>query len=260
MFERTGHWFVYKNALIRWYENEPEHLDDSACKGHSLVMAKARDQFEITTDILLRAYSIGLFPMAESAEDNHLFWVDPEMRGIFPLDGMIISKSLAKTIRSNRFEIRIDRDFDAVIEACAASSEGRDKTWINARIRSLYGKLFDLGYVHTVEAWQDGQLAGGLYGVHLGAAFFGESMFHWKTDASKVALMHLAARLRHGGFKLLDTQFVTPHLATLGAIELPKEVYHRRLTATMEHSANFFAWPKGEMVPGTEVLAILAQA
>jgi leucyl/phenylalanyl-tRNA--protein transferase len=220
-------------------------------------MAKPRDQFEITTDILLRAYSIGLFPMAESAEDTNLFWVDPEMRGIFPLEAMIISKSLAKTLRSDCFEMRVDHDFDGVIEACAAASEGRDKTWINARIKSLYRQLFDLGYVHTVEAWQDGQLAGGLYGVHLGAAFFGESMFHRKTDASKVALMHLAARLRKGCFKLLDTQFVTPHLATLGAIELPKAIYHRQLNQAMEQVADFFAWPKTTTVSGAEVLAIL---
>lgn len=222
-------------------------------------MAKAREQFEITPDILLRAYSIGLFPMAESAEDRNLFWVDPEMRGIFPLDSMIISKSLAKVIRGDRFEVRIDHDFDSVIDACAASAEGRDKTWINSRIRSLYRQLFDLGYVHTVETWDDGKLAGGLYGVHLGAAFFGESMFHHVTDASKVALMHLAARLRHGGFKLLDAQFVTPHLATMGAIELPKENYHRVLNETLSQHADYFVWPKQKQVSGAEVLAILTR-
>lgn len=234
-------------------------LDDSPRPLQILYMAKARDQFEITTDILLRAYSIGLFPMAESAEDKNLFWVDPEMRGIFPLDSMIISKSLAKVIRADQFEVRIDYDFDAVIEACAASSEGRDKTWINSRIRSLYRQLFDLGYVHTVETWKDGVPVGGLYGVHLGAAFFGESMFHRETDASKVALMHLAARLRHGGFKLLDAQFVTPHLATLGAIELPKEKYHRLLSETLSQHADYFVWPKEMHVPGAEVLAILTR-
>jgi leucyl/phenylalanyl-tRNA--protein transferase len=173
-------------------------------------MSRARDQFEITSDILLRAYSIGLFPMAESADDPNLFWVDPEVRGIFPLDGLIISKSLAKTIRSDVFEIRVDHDFDAVIDGCAAAYEDREKTWINARIRRLYRQLFDAGRVHTVETWRDGELVGGLYGVHLGGAFFGESMFHRKTDASKVALVHLAARLARGGFSLLDAQFVTP--------------------------------------------------
>jgi leucyl/phenylalanyl-tRNA--protein transferase len=220
-------------------------------------MSRARDQFEITCDILLRAYSIGLFPMAESADDPNLFWVDPELRGIFPLDGMIVSRSLAKTVRSDRFEIRIDHDFDAVIDACARSDEGRDKTWINARIKLLYRQLFDMGRVHTVEAWSEGELAGGLYGVHLGAAFFGESMFHRKTDASKVALIHLAARLASGGFSLLDTQFVTPHLASLGAIEVPKDAYRRRLADAVGWQADFWTWPKGQGVLGREALATL---
>ncbi len=220
-------------------------------------MSRARDQFEITCDILLRAYSIGLFPMAESADDPNLFWVDPELRGIFPLDGMIVSRSLAKTIRSDRFEIRIDHDFDAVIDACARSDESRDKTWINARIKQLYRQLFDMGRVHTVEAWSEGELAGGLYGVRLGAGFFGESMFHRKTDASKVALIHLAARLARGGFSLLDTQFVTPHLASLGAIEVPKEAYRRRLADAMGRQADFWTWPKGQAVLGREALAAL---
>lgn len=220
-------------------------------------MSRARDQFEITSDILLRAYSIGLFPMAESAEDHNLFWVDPEIRGIFPLDGLIISKSLAKTIRSDRFEVRLDHDFDAVINACAAASEDRDKTWINARIKLLYRELFDIGRVHTVETWCDGALVGGLYGVHLGAAFFGESMFHRKTDASKVALAHLAARLKRGGFSLLDAQFVTPHLASLGAVEVSKEAYRRLLAEAMSHQADFWSWPKGQRVSGREALAAL---
>lgn len=220
-------------------------------------MARARDQFEITPDILLRAYSIGLFPMAESAEDPNLFWVDPEMRGIFPLDKLVVSKSLAKTIRSDRFEVRVDHDFDAVIDACAEPKEGREKTWINTRIRRLYRQLFDMGRVHTVECWADGMLAGGLYGVHIGAAFFGESMFHRKTDASKVALVHLAARLAHGNFRLLDAQFVTPHLASLGAVEVPKESYRRLLGDAISHQANFWCWPRRESVPGRIVLAAL---
>ncbi|HMF05831.1 MAG TPA: leucyl/phenylalanyl-tRNA--protein transferase, partial [Methylocella sp.] len=166
-------------------------------------MSRPREPFEITPEILLRAYSIGLFPMAESAKDQNLFWVGPEQRGIFPLDGLIVSKSLAKTVRSGRFKIKVDQDFDAVIEGCAAKNACREKTWINARIRRLYRQLFDIGRVHTVECWADGALAGGLYGVHLGAAFFGESMFHRATDASKVALVHLAARLAKGGFRLL---------------------------------------------------------
>ena len=220
-------------------------------------MSRSRDQFEITSDILLRAYSIGLFPMAESAEDDNLFWVDPELRGIFPLDGLIVSQSLTKTVRSDCFEIRVDSDFDAVIDACAASYEGRDKTWINQRIRGLYRQLFDMGHVHTVETWADGMLVGGLYGVHLGAAFFGESMFHRKSDASKVALVHLVARLARGGFRLLDTQFVTPHLASLGAIEVPKEAYRRRLADAIAHHGEFWSWPKEKHVSGREALAAL---
>ncbi|ACK49414.1 leucyl/phenylalanyl-tRNA/protein transferase [Methylocella silvestris BL2] len=220
-------------------------------------MSRARDPFEITADILLRAYSIGLFPMAESAEDSSLFWVDPEFRGVFRLDGLIVSKSLAKTIRSDVFEVRVDHDFDAVIDGCAASYPDREKTWINKRIRRLYRQLFDAGRVHTVESWQDGELVGGLYGVHLGGAFFGESMFHRKTDASKVALAHLVARLRKGGFSLLDAQFVTPHLQSLGAVEIPKEIYRRRLARAMAQSADFWVWPKGRQVTGVEALEAL---
>jgi leucyl/phenylalanyl-tRNA--protein transferase len=220
-------------------------------------MSHPRDQFEITSDILLHAYSIGLFPMAESATDQNLFWVDPEVRGIFPLNGLIVSKSLAKTIRSDRFEIRIDCDFDAVIDGCAVSHGGREKTWINGRIRLLYRQLFDAGRVHTVESWADGALVGGLYGVHLGAAFFGESMFHRKTGASKVALAHLVARLAKGGFRLLDAQFVTPHLASLGAVEVTKEAYRRRLADAMAHQGDFWSWPKEQRILGREALAAL---
>lgn len=227
--------------------------------GHSSPMTRARPQFEITPDILLRAYSIGLFPMAESADDQNLFWVDPETRGIFPLDQMQISRKLARTIRAGHFEIRIDHDFAAVIDGCAASAEGRERTWINERIRVLYGQLFALGHVHTVEAWQDGELAGGLYGVVLGAAFFGESMFHRRRDASKVALIHLAARLRAGGFRLLDTQFVTPHLESLGAIEVSKETYRDLLADATAQKADFWVWPKGRTISGQEVLAARPQ-
>lgn len=220
-------------------------------------MSRARDQFEITADILIRAYSIGLFPMAESADDSNLFWVDPEARGIFPLDGLIISRSLAKTIKADQFEVRVDCDFDQVIEGCAAAYRDRDKTWINDRIKQLYRQLFDMGRVHTVEAWRDGALVGGLYGVHLGSAFFGESMFHRVTDASKVALAHLAARLRRGGFTLLDAQFLTPHLASLGAIEVSKETYRRQLADAMTRHADFWTWPRGRQVAGKEALAAL---
>jgi leucyl/phenylalanyl-tRNA--protein transferase len=221
-------------------------------------MTRARPQFEITPDILLRAYSIGLFPMAESAEDHNLFWVDPEARGVFPLDRMVISKKLARTVRSDRFEIRVDHDFAAVIEGCAAAGVGRERTWINERIRTLYGQLFELGHVHTVEAWQDGEIVGGLYGVALGAAFFGESMFHRRRDASKVALIHLAARLTAGGFRLLDTQFVTPHLESLGAIEVSKESYRDMLADAVAQKADFWAWLKDKPVSGQEALAVLS--
>ncbi len=213
--------------------------------------------FEITPQVLLRAYSIGMFPMADSADDPTLFWVDPEERGIFPLDGLIVSRSLAKLVRSDRYEVRVDQDFDAVIEGCAGGGADRPKTWINQRIRKLYGDLFHQGFVHTVEAWRDGELVGGLYGVQMGGAFFGESMFHTARDASKVALVHLVARLRAAGASLLDTQFVTPHLETLGAIEIPRAEYHRRLDEALGSAADFYVWPKDEPVSGARALKAL---
>lgn len=221
------------------------------------AMTRARDRLEITPDVLMRAYSIGLFPMAESASDPNLFWVDPEERGIFPLDGLVVTRSLAKTVRSDRFEVRVDTAFDAVIDGCAEAGPGREGTWINDRIRALYRALFDMGHVHTIEAWDGDKLVGGLYGVALGAAFFGESMFHRATDASKVALVHLVARLRAGGFQLLDTQFVTSHLASLGAVAVPKHAYHLLLSDAVETTADFWVWPKGRAVSGREALAVL---
>ncbi len=220
-------------------------------------MSNSGQTSEVTPQILLRAYSIGMFPMAEGADDPTLFWVDPDLRGIFPLDRMIMSKKLARTIRSDVFEVRIDQDFEAVIEGCASMTPDRPNTWINQRIRKLYRDLFDFGFVHTVEVFSGRERVGGLYGVKIGAAFFGESMFHRATDASKVALMHLAGRLRAGGFSLLDTQFVTPHLATLGAIEVPRDAYHPILDDAIGRSANFHVWPKGETVPGSKILEIL---
>ena len=222
-------------------------------------MAQARDRSEITPDILLRAYSIGLFPMAESADDPSLFWVDPEERGIFPLDRLTISRSLAKTVRSDRFEVRVDSDYDGVLDGCAAAAPGREGTWINARIRALYRSLFERGQVHTVETWRDGVLVGGLYGVTVGAAFFGESMFHRERDASKIALVHLFARLNAGGFRLLDTQFVTDHLATLGAVAIPKAAYHSLLADAVVRRADFWCWPQGETIPGARALAAIPQ-
>ncbi|MBB4437303.1 MULTISPECIES: leucyl/phenylalanyl-tRNA--protein transferase [Rhizobium] len=188
----------------------------------------------ITPDILLRAYSIGLFPMAESADDPEIFWVEPELRGVLPFDHFHVSKSLAKTVRKKPFEIRFDHAFDQVIAACAEETSGRPSTWINKTIRSLYSTLFDMGHAHTVEAWEGDELVGGLYGVSLGSAFFGESMFSRRTDASKMCLVHLVDRLRERGFTLLDTQFTTEHLKTFGAIDVPKADYAAMLTAAME--------------------------
>ena len=199
--------------------------------------------FDITPEILLKAYAAGIFPMAEDAEDPTLFWVEPRERGIIPLDGFRVSKRLARTVRSDRFTVLIDRDFDGLIAGCAAPAEGRAKTWISGRIRQLYGDLFDRGYCHTVEVYVGDRLVGGLYGVRLGAAFFGESMFHRERDASKVALVHLVARLRRGGFILLDTQFVTEHLAQFGAHEIPRADYKRRLAHAVSQEARWLAAP-----------------
>lgn len=183
----------------------------------------------LTPEILLRAYSIGLFPMAESASDPEIFWVEPEVRGIIPLENFHVSKSLAKAMRKKPFDIRFDSDFDAVIAACAEPAPDRPTTWINATIRGLYSSLNKLGHAHSVEAWEGEQLVGGLYGVSLGSAFFGESMFSRRTNASKICLVHLVERLRRQGFTLLDTQFTTEHLKGFGAIDIPKARYAKIL-------------------------------
>src|SRR5918998_86184 len=208
---------------------------------------------DITPEILLKAYAAGIFPMAEDADDPSLFWVEPQERGVIPLDGFHLPRRLAKTLRSDHFEIRTDHDFEGVISGCAEPAPDRDKTWINARIRRLYGELFDLGHCHTVEVYRDGRLVGGLYGVTLGAAFFGESMFHRERDASKIALAHLVARLRSGGFKLLDTQFVTGHPLQFGAMEVPRRIYKRLLREAMDTSAEWCALPCDRIVSGAEV-------
>lgn len=179
----------------------------------------------ITPDILLRAYSIGLFPMAESADDPEIFWVEPEVRGVLPLEDFHVSKSLAKAIRRRPFDIRVDTVFDRVIDLCAEAAEDRPNTWINATIRLLYSELHRMGHAHSVEAWEGEELVGGLYGVSLGSAFFGESMFSRRTNASKICLVHLVDRLRAKNFTLLDTQFTTEHLKTFGAVDVPKEEY-----------------------------------
>jgi leucyl/phenylalanyl-tRNA---protein transferase len=188
---------------------------------------------EITPQVLLKAYACGIFPMAESAEDNALYWIEPERRGILPLDRVHVPRSLARTIKRGGFEVKVDNDFHAVIDGCAAPRTGRRSTWINGRIRALYAELFRLGHCHTVEVWQGGRLIGGLYGVHLGRAFFGESMFSVARDASKIALVYLVARLKYGGFELLDTQFVTEHLARFGAIEVGRAEFQRLLEAAL---------------------------
>jgi leucyl/phenylalanyl-tRNA---protein transferase len=191
-------------------------------------------EFEITPQVLLKAYACGIFPMAESASDPTLYWIEPDLRGILPLDAIIVPKRLARTIRQEKFEIRVDSDFDGVIAGCAAPRAGRRTTWINSKIHELYGELFNMGFCHTVEAWYGGQLVGGLYGVHLGGAFFGESMFSTETDASKVCLVYLAARLVHGGFTLLDTQFVTDHLKQFGAIEVRRADFQKLLSVALQ--------------------------
>jgi leucyl/phenylalanyl-tRNA---protein transferase len=212
---------------------------------------------EITPEILLKAYAAGIFPMAEDEDDPTLFWVEPRERGIMPLDGFRIGRRLARTVRADAFDVRVDHDFDAVIAGCAAPRRDRDRTWISERIRRLYGELFDLGQCHTVETYRAGRLVGGLYGVRLGAAFFGESMFHRERDASKVALVHLVARLKRGGFRLLDTQFVTQHLAQFGAVEVPRREYKRLLAAALDEPAEWYAWPRRHRVTGAEALAAI---
>ena len=176
-------------------------------------------------DLLLRAYSVGVFPMASTRDAADVFWVEPKKRGILPLDRFHLSRSLAKTIRSDRFTVTVDRAFGEVVARCAEATARRPDTWINPDIETAYAELHRRGYAHSVEAWQDGELVGGLYGVRLGAAFFGESMFSRVRDASKVALAHLVARLKVGGFRLLDCQFLTEHLASLGTIEVGREAY-----------------------------------
>jgi leucyl/phenylalanyl-tRNA--protein transferase len=214
---------------------------------------------EITPEVLLRAYACGIFPMAESADDPSLFWVEPEMRGVIPLDDFHISSRLARTVRADTFTVTVDTAFKAVIAGCAAPQPGRDDTWINRRIRELYIGLHELGHSHSVEVWENGDLVGGLYGVNLGRAFFGESMFHRARDASKVALVHLVARLIEGGFTLLDTQYVTEHLRSFGATEVPRRRYRALLDKAIMGDADFLKLPVGRSVSGAQALAIIAQ-
>jgi leucyl/phenylalanyl-tRNA--protein transferase len=199
-------------------------------------MARYHNPPAITPEILLRAYSAGLFPMAESADDPDIYWVQPEIRGVIPLDGFHISRSLAKTVRREPFDIRFNSAFADVMTGCAEATEGRPTTWINPVILGLYTELHQMGYAHSVEAWQGDALVGGLYGVSLGSAFFGESMFSRRTDASKICLVHLVERLRQRHFTLLDTQFTTEHLKSFGAIDVPRRDYEKLLARAMESS------------------------
>ena len=216
----------------------------------------SRRVLEITPDLMLRAYRHGLFPMAETRRGERLFWLDPERRGILPLDRFHMPRRLRRTVQADTFEVTVDRDFPGTIAGCATSVPGREDTWINSHIERLFSELHRLGYAHSVECRQAGMLVGGLYGVAIGGAFFGESMFSFVTDASKVALVHLVARLRLGGFRLLDTQFVTAHLTQFGAIEIPREDYKARLAIVLETPAR---WPK-DLDPDSVRAEILALA
>ena len=198
---------------------------------------------ELTPDMLLRAYAIGVFPMAEDRDDPDLFWVDPRMRGIIPLDDFHVPRRLRRTVRNGGFRVTVDSACEATIEACAESTELRPRTWINDRIIMLYTSLYHLGFAHSVECWLGRRLIGGLYGVAMGGAFFGESMFSRQSDASKIALIHLVARLRAGGFSLLDSQFITRHLRRFGAIEIPRGEYRQRLAEALKRNAEFATAP-----------------
>jgi leucyl/phenylalanyl-tRNA---protein transferase len=206
----------------------------------------------LTPQLLLRAYSVGVFPMAEGRERPEVYWVDPKQRGILPLDQFRVPRRLRRTVRQNPFEIRCDTAFAAILEGCAAPTPERPDTWINEEILRLNLKLFEMGFAHSVECWREGQLVGGLYGIAIGGAFFGESMFSLARDASKVALVHLVARLKRAGFLLLDTQFVTPHLQRFGALEISRPEYRQRLARAIAAPARF----QGEL-PEAELEAFL---
>ena len=207
----------------------------------------------LTADLLLQAYQMGVFPMSEGRDDPEVFWVDPRMRGVMPLDGFRISRSLARTLRRGKFTVTYDAAFSDVVRGCA----DRDETWINDTILALYCTLHDRGTAHSIEVWEGDKLVGGVYGVTIGAAFFGESMFSRATDASKVALAYLVDRLRLGGYQLFDTQFITPHLASLGAVEIPRDHYHAKLAEALAKQASFTA--PGQLPPAQDVIQRNAQ-
>jgi leucyl/phenylalanyl-tRNA---protein transferase len=223
----------------------------------------ARERIEsltsaFTVEDLMACYARGVFPMAETRADPRIFLVEPERRGVIPLDAFHVPQRLARTVRSDRFEIRVDTAFEAVVDACAMPRPDREETWINQPIRELYISLFARGCAHSVECWREGALVGGLYGVSLGGAFFGESMFSDQRDASKVALTHLVARLRAGGYSLLDAQFQTEHLSRFGAVEISRTEYRRRLSRALAHEADFFALPP--RLSGAQALQAISQA
>lgn len=211
----------------------------------------------ISIETLLAAYSIGIFPMADSADATEIYWVEPERRGIFPLDAFHVPRRLARTVRQMPFEVTVNRDFRAVMRECAAPRAGRRSTWINRTIVDLFSELHYAGHAHSSECWQDGKLVGGLYGVAFDSVFCGESMFSRVRDASKVALVHLVARLIVGGFTLLDAQFITPHLASLGAIEIDRLDYLARLEAARGKKGDFYRLPVG--LSGAEILQSITQ-
>ena len=211
-----------------------------------------------TAEDLIECYRRGVFPMADARGDDRIFLVDPEHRGIIPLHTVHVPKRLARTVRAGAFQVRIDTAFDAVVAACAAANPGREETWINGPIQALYGELYRLGLAHSVECWLEGVLVGGLYGVSLGGAFFGESMFSRARDASKVALAHLVARLNTGHYRLLDTQFMTEHLAQFGALEIPRALYRKKLAEALEREADFYRLPA--YADGVAVLQAISQA
>lgn len=207
----------------------------------------------LTADLLLQAYQVGVFPMSEGRDDPEVFWVDPRMRGVFPLNGFRISRSLARTMRRGHFTITYDRAFKDVLLGCA----DREETWINDTIFALYCQLHDAGFAHSIEVWHGEDLVGGVYGVTIGGAFFGESMFSRATDASKVALAYLVDRLRLAGYQLFDTQFITPHLARLGAVEIPRDHYHAILVDALAKEASFGS--PGPIPPAQDVIQRNAQ-
>lgn len=203
-------------------------------------MAATQGQREwLDPELVLKAYMIGVFPMAEDADSDELMWIKPEVRGILPLDAFHVSKRLARTLKNSDLEFRFSSDFDAVIDGCSEAKDGRETTWINSSIRKAYGELFARGHCHTVEAWRNDTLVGGLYGISLGSAFFGESMFSRETDASKLCLVKLVERLNERGYSLLDAQFITPHLKRFGAIEILRIRYEKMLADALSRQARF---------------------